>query len=261
MDARKAYGLAIYEKQGQIEKVDESHYLVQSQSTDEKYEVSRARSSWTCTCWDYVNGHNCCKHVYAVGFSASIVEANEPETVLRPVPPGTCPYCMSNKAKKKGFRKNQSGDLQKYQCKECGRRFSTNLGFENMHAPPETITTAMGLYFDGMSYRKIERYLKLHGATISHVTAYKWVKKYVRLMDGYLESHTPQVGDKWHADELWIKVRSEQKYLFAMMDAKTRFMLSQEVADSKTKHDARSLLKIGKEIAGKRPLVFVTDGL
>ena len=46
-----------------------------------------------------------------------------------------------------------------------------------------------------------------------------------------------------------------------MMDHKTRFLVSHEVADTKDKHDARSLLEAGKGIAGKRPLVFVTDGL
>ncbi len=33
------------------------------------------------------------------------------------------------------------------------------------------------------------------------------------------------------------------------------------MADSKFKHDARSLLKIGKDVAKKTPAVFVTDGL
>ncbi len=52
-----------------------------------------------------------------------------------------------------------------------------------------------------------------------------------------------------------------RKYLFAMMDNDTRFWIAQEVADSKFKHDARSLLKMGKTVAKKVPSVFVTDGL
>ena len=47
--------------------------------------------------------------------------------------------------------------------------------------------------------------------------------------------------------------------LFAMMDNKARFWIAQNVANSK--HDAKSLLKMGNEVAGKRPLAFVTDGL
>ena len=46
-----------------------------------------------------------------------------------------------------------------------------------------------------------------------------------------------------------------------MMDLETRFWIAQEVADSKFKHDARSLLKMGKEVTKKTPKTFVTDGL
>lgn len=80
-------------------------------------------------------------------------------------------------------------------------------------------------------------------------------------MDSYLQTITLQVGDKWHADEVWLKIKGDKKYLFAMMDSETRFWIAQEVADSKFKHDARMLLKMGKEKTGKTPKVFVTDGL
>ena len=43
--------------------------------------------------------------------------------------------------------KSNSGNRQKCRCKPCGKHFSTNLRFENMHAAPETITAAMNLYF------------------------------------------------------------------------------------------------------------------
>ena len=46
-----------------------------------------------------------------------------------------------------------------------------------------------------------------------------------------------------------------------MMDHETRFWIAQEVANSKFKHDARTLLKMGKERTGKTPKIFVTDGL
>ena len=124
---------------------------------------------------------------------------------------------MSDGAKKKGFRKSDSGNIQKYQCRSCSKYFSTNLGFENMHASPDTVTAAMDLYFSGMSYRAIRRRLGLHGVDVSHVTVYNWVAKYVKVMDGYLKGHQPQVGDKWHADEMWIKVRKDRKHLFMMM--------------------------------------------
>ena len=46
-----------------------------------------------------------------------------------------------------------------------------------------------------------------------------------------------------------------------MMDNDTKFQIAQEVDDSKFKHDAQSLLKMGKQVTKKTPSVFVTDGL
>ncbi len=45
------------------------------------------------------------------------------------------------------------------------------------------------------------------------------------------------------------------------MDNEARFWIVQKVADSKFKHDAQSLLKMGKDVAKKISSVFVTDGL
>ncbi len=130
-----------------------------------------------------------------------------------------------------------------------------------MHASPQVITSAMQLYFTRESYRGVQKFLKLQGVNMSYVSVYNWVKKYTKLMDNYLSMITPQVGEKWHADEVWLKVKGDRKYLFVMMDNETRFWIAQEIADSKFKHDAQSLLKMGKEVTKKIPFVFVTDGL
>jgi transposase-like protein len=69
------------------------------------------------------------------------------------------------------------------------------------------------------------------------------------------------VSDTWRADELYVKINGDMKYLFAMMDDETRFWIAQEVAETKDKHDARNLLRMAKEVAGKKPMTFITDGL
>jgi transposase-like protein len=57
-----------------------------------------------------------------------------------------------------------------------------------------------------------------------------------------------------------LKVKGNMKYLYAMMDDETRFWIAQEVADTKYTHDARFLFQKAKEVAGKRPMVLITDG-
>ena len=86
-------------------------------------------------------------------------------------------------------------------------------------------------------------------------------KKYVSLMNNYLEQITPAVSDTWPADELYLKVRGNIKYLFALMDDETKFWIAQEVADTKFTHSARVLFRQGKELMGKKPSLLITDGL
>jgi transposase-like protein len=118
-----------------------------------------------------------------------------------------------------------------------------NLGFERMKASPQIITSAMQLYFTGESLRNVQKFLRLQGVVVSHVAVYKWIRKYVRLMEKYLEQIKPQVSETWRADELYLKVKGDMKYLFAMMDDETRYWIAQEVADSKHNYDARRLFR------------------
>lgn len=67
---------------------------------------------------------------------------------------------------------------------------------------PKAVTSAMQLYFTGESLRGVQRFLRLQGVNVSHVTTYTWIKKYTGLMNQYLEKITPQVGDAWRADEI-----------------------------------------------------------
>lgn len=99
---------------------------------------------------------------------------------------------------------------------------------------PKAITTGMQLYFSGESLRNTMRSLKLLGVEVSHQTVYNRIKKYVRLMKKYAETLTPNVSDTWRADEIYIKIKRDLKYLFAMMDDETRFWIAQEVAETKT---------------------------
>ena len=78
-------------------------------------------------------------------------------------------------------------------------------------------------------------------------------------MEKYLDQITPNVGDTWRADELYLKVKGNMKYLFAMMDDETRFWIAQQVADNKGVSDVTHVPR-GQEVRGKMPTTFITDG-
>jgi transposase-like protein len=100
----------------------------------------------------------------------------------------------------------------------------------------------------------------LQGLKVSHTAVYKWIKKYVSLMDKYLEQVKPSVSDVWRSDELYLKIKGDNKYLFALMDDETRFWISQQVAGTKYTSDINPLFRKAKEVTGRRPNALITDG-
>ncbi|MGD6805961.1 MAG: DDE-type integrase/transposase/recombinase [Candidatus Bathyarchaeia archaeon] len=253
---RQIQGIAIAKaKPRLVTQIENNLYLVKSQKGTGTYAVYKVGDDqWFCQCPDHRFRGEKCKHIWAV-------EYLKENRIIREVETDTCPSCNSTHLKKNGVRHNKCGDIKRYMCLDCHKTFSINLGFERMKHNPQAITTAMQLYFNGESLRNTMRSLELLGIDVSHQTVYNWIKKYIALMKNYAEKITPNVSDTWRADELFIKIRGNMKYLFAMMDDKTRFWIAQEVAETKYTHDARNLLRMSKELMGKKPMTFITDGL
>jgi putative transposase len=258
---REERGEAIAKLQNQIQRVDELTYTVNSQSGHGEYCVTKVCGEWICECPDNKYRHAKCKHIFAVEFSSQIRKEVQISRIIPESNVQTCRFCGSNQIVRAGMRHNKNGDLQKYLCRSCGHYFTINLGFEKMHATPQIITSAMQLYFTGESLRNVQKFLRLQGVKFSHVAILKWIRKYVKLMNDYLEKIEPNVSDTWRADELYVKIKGDMKYLFALMDDETRFWIAQEVAETKDMHDARTLFSRAKYLMGKQPKTIITDGL
>jgi len=259
--SREERGQTIVKNSGQVKRIDECTYSVKSQSNKGEYLIHKVGDEWLCECPDNQYRHLICKHIYAVDFSLSLRKEVQTNRVIQEVDVSICQFCGSNNLKKDGIRKNKCGNIQKFYCRECHHYFTVNIGFERMKHNPQAITSAMQLYFSGESLRNTMASLKLLGVEVSHQTVYNWIHKYVKLMKEYSENFKPNVSDTWRADELWLKVRGNTKYLFAMMDDETRFWIAQEVAETKDKHDARTLFIQAKKLMGKQPITLTTDGL
>ncbi len=261
LETRQERGQAIANLPNQIQRISQDNYQVKSQSGNGEYTVSLKEFGWVCSCPDHVYRHVKCKHIFAVEFSTQLRREVETRRIQPIINATQCVYCESLDIVKAGLRHNKHGDIQLFQCKTCGRYFSFNIGFEKMKHNPQAITTAMQLYFSGESLRNTQRSLRIMGVEVSHQTVYNWIKKYTKLLEEYADNIQPNVGDTWRADELWVKVKGDLKYVFALMDDETRYWIAQEVADTKHKHIATGLFKKGREVAGKKPKTLITDGL
>lgn len=262
VDNRESKGLEIAKaKKNQITRIDSCTYRVLSQSGNGEYAVSQVDREWVCECPDNKYRHVKCKHIFAVEFSKSM-RATVAVKRIQPLENLTeCIFCGSQNLMRAGKRKNKAGTIQKFLCHDCHKYFTFNIGFERMKHNPQAITSAMQLYFSGESLRNTMRSLKLLGVEVSYRTILNWIRKYSQLMKDYVETIKPNVSDTWRADELYIRIAGNMKYLFAMMDDETRFWIAQEVAESKDKHDTRKLLQMSKQLMGKKPMTFITDGL
>ena len=246
-----------------ILRVNDNHFQMKSLATNRVYDITTQFSKWSCTCPDHKYRMVECKHIKAIQISIKLREEvrQRNKVTINPVSTSECVFCHGGNIKRYGIRKNKYGDIQRQKCYDCMKTFSINIGFEGMRSSSKIITSALQLYFTGESLRGIQKFLRLQGVNVNHTTIYKWIKKYTTLMKTHLDNIIPQVGDTWRADEVYVKVKGDPKYLFALMDDETRFWIAQEVADSKFKHDARNLLRMGKEKMQTKPNVFVTDGL
>ncbi len=261
LKAREERGKEIAHLRGQVAIFEESVFEVKSQSGNGKYEVLKSSIGWMCSCPDHIYRHVKCKHIFAVEFSLALRKKVESKRITPITTVSSCIYCKSTDIVKDGVRHNKHGEIQKFYCRNCRKYFSFNVGFERMKHNPQAITTAMQLYFSGESLRNTQKSLRLLGVEVAHSTVYKWIKKYIGLMEKYIEKLTPNVSDTWRADELWMKFKGDMKYVFAIMDDETRYWIAQEVAETKYKHDARTLFQLAKKVTGKKPETLITDGL
>ena len=260
LEARKVRGQAIAQVEANVRRLDENEYRVKSQSGNGEYQVVSTEVGWFCSCPDAITRVLKCKHIFAVELSLELRRRIENSTRVVPLDFQSCLECGSKDVIKHGVRKNKNATIQRYECNSCGKWFVRNLGFERMGASPQAITSAMQLYFTGESLRNVQKFLALQGVNVSHVTIYNWIGKYVKLMESYLDKITPKVGDKWRADELYLKVKGNPKWLYAMIDDESRYWIAMQVGDKKWHEDVRPMWREARDVAGKQPKVLITDG-
>jgi transposase-like protein len=91
--------------------------------------------------------------------------------------------------------------------------------FAGFRFPREVIAVAVRWYLRyGLSYRDAEELLAERGITVDHVTIYRWVQRFTA---EFIEAarpcrHVP--GDRWFADETYVKVAGRWTYLYRAID-------------------------------------------
>ena len=91
--------------------------------------------------------------------------------------------------------------------------------FAGFRFPPEVISLAVRWYLRyGLSYRDVEELLAERGIAVDHVTIYRWVQRFT---PEFIEAARPcrhAPGDRWFADETYLKVAGKWTYLYRAVD-------------------------------------------
>lgn len=252
------------ESSGYASQFESDKFRVRSQTNPEKfYIITRTGNGLVCECLDHITRKADCKHIKIVLelIMKNKCYHNNTFRIMERASLELCKFCDSGRITKKGTRKNKNGNVQIFKCLDCKKKFSANFGFEKKQFDYTTITGALQMYYSGMSVRDISNHYEMLGIEVSFKTVYNWVADYSKLVSKYLNEIVPRTGNWIRADEVWIKVAGEQKYLFASMDDDTRYWLASDMADTKFQHNADNLLELTKKAIGKNPTYFITDGL
>jgi len=127
--------------------------------------------------------------------------------------------------------------------------------------PIEVIRHVVWLYHRlCLSLREISDLLFHRGIVVSHETIRTWCLDFGPDFAAEVKKRRPRPGSTWHLDEVFLKIRGEQKYLWRAVD-KDGVELDILVTDRRDKKAAKQFFKRLLDGLEYKPKVVVTDKL
>ena len=170
-----------------------------------------------------------------------------------------CPVCESERVKKVGMR---SG-YQRYQCNVCKKKFHLNGNIPGRRFPPEQVGAALGMFYNGMSYKQIAENMEdmFDIPEPSKATIYEWTRDFsARVLDA-MKGHKARTGNEWVADEMVVTVGGKKYWLWNVMDSKTRYILAAHLSRRRDAYAARAVMRKAAMNAYALPKRIRTDRL
>ncbi len=85
--------------------------------------------------------------------------------------------------------------------------------------PPEIISHGVWLYHRfSLSFRDVEEILAKRGILVTYETIRQWCRKFGPEYARKLKHRQGRLGDVWHLDEVFVKIRGERHYLWRAVD-------------------------------------------
>ena len=127
--------------------------------------------------------------------------------------------------------------------------------YRGFRFPREIIQHAVWLYHCfSLSLRDVELILAARGIVVSYESIREWGLRFGRIFANMLKRRRPRPGDKWYMDEVFIRIRGKQHYLWRAVDQHGNVLQSRRSATAAGRF-FRKLLKGLRYV----PRVIVTD--
>ena len=127
--------------------------------------------------------------------------------------------------------------------------------------PSEIISHCVWLYFRfSLSFRDVEELMSSRGVSLSYETVREWCFKFGQTYANGLRHKSPRPGDRWHLDEVFLKINGRLHYLWRAVD-QDGDVLDSLVQSRRDKKAAKKFFR--KFLKGLRyvPRVIITDKL
>jgi putative transposase len=106
----------------------------------------------------------------------------------------------------------------------------------------------------------VEELLAARGIIVSHETVRQWALKFGQPFANRIRRRLPRVGDKWHLDEVALKIAGVKHWLWRAVD-QTGIVLDVLVQRRRDKQAAKRLLRKLLKKQMRPPRVMITDKL
>ena len=127
--------------------------------------------------------------------------------------------------------------------------------------PPEIISYCVWLYFRfGVRFRDVEELMASRGVLLSYETVRRWCDKFGKEYAAGVRRHRFRTGDKWHMDEVFLKINGATHYLWRAVD-QNGVVLDILVQPRRDRFAAIRFFRKLLSTTGRPPRVIITDKL
>ena len=172
-----------------------------------------------------------------------------------------CPHCSSNQIT--NLQRTTTLGYTVFYCKACHCTFNerTNTPFNFLEFPTDIVFQVLlcRLRYK-LSYRDVAEFFWVRGFEFTHETVRNWEARFALIFADELRAKRKgTVGNIWHVDETYIRVRGRWCYLYRAIDQDGN-LVDSRLSETRDMEAATAFFQQAQDVADAPPERVFTDG-